>query len=109
MKRIFILYLFFTHCILINASEQPNGIITTVKKCTQRIIETGHDISTAVQLMRKKSPEIKKMCNCAALTCACASCYYCPQCCLCTSGCTLYTAAGCLIYKNYISTQPKTE
>lgn len=109
MKKIFTVYLVFVHCILINASQKPNGIIARISGCISQIAETSQNIIEAGQLVREKSPEVRRICNCVAITCACASCYYCPQFCLCTSGCALYTTAGYLIHKKYISTQPKAE
>lgn len=110
MKRIFILHLFFTHCILINASEKPSGIIPQMKGCFSQIAETSQHFFADIQLLREKSPEIKKICNCGALTCACASCYYCPQCCCCSASCALLTAASFIAYQDHVvTTQPKRD
>ena len=102
MKKIFILHLFFTHCIL-NASEKSNGIIFKIK---EYIMPTDNDITTATEWARRTSPEIKLICNCATATCALAACYHCPQPC-----CSIVSIVACIECQHHspspISNQPK--
>ena len=112
MKKIFTFYVLFTHCININASEQPNKVIARSGACITAIVQKSRDFCTAAELIREKSPETKALCNYGGAACYCASCFLCPKFCLCTTACALNIAESFILCNecnkdsNIINKQP---